>query len=144
MSFPGAETDRRVANLLMLGHIESVNAAAATARVALGGDLGTTDIPVGQIRAGALAMHWMPSVGEQVLIGCPSGDLAQAVILASVFAGNVPAGASDQPTIDLASGTMRIDGSLELTGDVIAGGISLRQHVHGGVVSGGALTGEPQ
>lgn len=33
--------------------------------------------------------------------------------------------------------------TIETTGDVIAGGVSLRQHVHTGVTSGGGLSGVP-
>lgn len=34
--------------------------------------------------------------------------------------------------------------TVEVTGDVVAGGISLRNHTHGGVESGGSSTGAPQ
>lgn len=37
-----------------------------------------------------------------------------------------------------------IDGNIELTGDVVAGGISLRGHTHGGVQPGGGNTGAPK
>ncbi len=38
---------------------------------------------------------------------------------------------------------MVINGDLIVTGDVIAAGVSLVNHRHGGVVSGGSQTGEP-
>lgn len=37
-----------------------------------------------------------------------------------------------------------VDGDLDTTGDVTAGGISLQGHVHGGVQSGGSTTGAAQ
>jgi phage baseplate assembly protein V len=36
------------------------------------------------------------------------------------------------------------DGDIVVTGDVVANGISLHDHVHGGVQSGGSTTGAPQ
>jgi len=38
---------------------------------------------------------------------------------------------------------VRVDGDVEVTGDVVAGGVSLRGHRHGGVAAGGGLTGPP-
>lgn len=143
MSFSAAENDRRAANLLMLGTVTSVNAGAARARVSFG-DLASPEIPVGQFRAGALSFWWMPAVGEQVLVGCPGGDVGQGIILCSIFAGNAPSSDGAVPLIELAGGTLQINGSIELTGDVIADGISLINHVHGGVTPGAGTTGEPQ
>jgi phage baseplate assembly protein gpV len=85
----------------------------------------------------------MPSVGEQVVIACPSGDVAQGIILASVFAGNAPSADPATPMIDLAGGALVINGDLQVTGDVIASGISLVTHTHGGVAPGGASTNSP-
>ncbi len=143
MSYAAAENDRRTANILMLGTVTSVNAGSARARVSFG-DLESPDIPVGQFRAGALSFWWMPATGEQVLVGCPGGDVAQGVILCSVFAGNAPSADAATPMIELNGGTLQINGSIELTGDVTAQGISLVTHRHGGVQSGGTTTGEPQ
>lgn len=42
------------------------------------------------------------------------------------------------------SGNFSLDGSMTATGDVTAGGISLDNHVHSGVQSGGSNTGKPQ
>jgi phage baseplate assembly protein V len=43
-----------------------------------------------------------------------------------------------------ASGTMVLNGKLQATGDVIAGAISLQNHVHSGVKPGPSNTGGPQ
>lgn len=142
MSFAAAEADRRIANGVMLGTITAINPGAARARVAVG-DLGSPELPVAQMRAGALSFWWMPTVGEQVVIVCPSGDIAQGVILASVFAGNAPSADAAVPMIDLGGGKMIVNGDIEVTGDVIASGVSLVHHTHGGVLPGGASTGEP-
>lgn len=142
MSKAAAEADRRIANVLQIGTIVSVDGATGKARVKVG-DLDLPPLNVAQFRAGGLSMWWMPTVGEQVLVGCPSGDAAQGVILASIFAGNAPSADPAVPMIELAGGTMKINGTLELTGDVIAQGVSLVHHTHGGVMPGGGNTGEP-
>lgn len=142
MSFAAAEADRRLANLLQIGTVTAINGAAGRARVKVG-DLDLPELNVAQFRAGSLSLWWMPSVGEQVLVACPSGDAAQGVVLASVFAGNAPSADAATPMIELAGGVMKINGTLELTGDVIAGGVSLVHHTHPGIAPGGASTGEP-
>jgi phage baseplate assembly protein gpV len=40
-------------------------------------------------------------------------------------------------------GRLYVDGDIEVTGDVVASGISLVHHTHGGVQQGGANTKEP-
>ena len=127
--FANAEADRRMENVAALGTVVSINAGAATAVVQLG-DLTTPSIPVGQLRAGALSFWWMPSVGEQVLVVSPSGDVAQAVVVCSVFAGNAPSSDAATPKIDLAGGTLEVNGTIIATGDVIASGKSLKSHTH--------------
>lgn len=47
-------------------------------------------------------------------------------------------------TMQIAGGKITFDGDIEVTGDVKAGGISLKNHVHGGVQPGGGTTGLPQ
>lgn len=142
MTFAAAEADRRIANLLQIGTITAVDGATGKARVKVG-DLDMPALNVAQFRAGGLSLWWMPQVGEQVLVACPSGDVGQGVILASIFAGNAPSADPAVPMIELAGGTMKINGTLELTGDVIAQGISLVHHKHGGVTGGPDLTGGP-
>lgn len=142
MSMAAAETDRRLANGVMLGVVTAINPGAGRARVQIG-DLASPELPVAQLRAGALSFWWMPSVGEQVVVACPSGDVAQGVVLASIFAGNAPSADPATPMIDLAGGEMVINGTLRVTGDVIASGVSLVSHVHGGVSPGGASTNPP-
>jgi phage baseplate assembly protein gpV len=142
MTYAAAEADRRLANIAMLGVVISVDAGAARASVKVG-DLTLPPLPVAQLRAGGLGFWWMPTPGEQVLVICPSGDMAQGVIAGSVFASNAPSSDAGVPMIDLQGGRMVINGDLIVTGDVIASGVSLVHHVHGGVFPGGSKTGEP-
>ena len=142
MNMQAAETDRRLANLVMIGKVTAIDAGAATAVVQLG-ELTSPPLPVGQMRAGALQFWWMPTEGEQVVVVCPSGDVAQGVIVAAIYAGNAPSANAAEPQINLDGGKMKVNGSIEVTGDVVASGISLVTHTHGGVLPGGANTGEP-
>lgn len=45
--------------------------------------------------------------------------------------------------ITMKAPTVRIDGDVSVTGDVVAGDISLRNHVHGGILPGGSNTDVP-
>jgi len=139
-----AEADRKSGNFIEIGTITNVNGQAGRARVKLG-DVITPEIKVAALRAGPLNFWWMPAVGEQVLVASPGGDIGQAVIVASLYAGNAPSSDEGVPMIDLngGAGQMVVDGTLVVTKDVIAGGISLVNHVHGGVVAGGAETDVP-
>lgn len=149
MGLSAAEADRRIANAIQLGTITSIDNASATARVRIG-DLDSQPIPVMQLRSGAIKMHWMPSVGEQVTVLAPSGDMARAFVMGALpIDGNAVAPDAGSPTMDLGGGTLRfignlfVDGTVTVTGDVIASGVSLVHHTHGGVVPGGASTAEP-
>lgn len=167
MSFASAEADRRIANLVQVGRVTAVDGGTGTARVQIG-DLATASIPVCALRAGATAVWWMPSAGEQVLVLAPSGDMARAVIVASLWSGNAPSTDASVPMIDLRGGNMILKGGtifieadIEITGDVsidgdmaisgsidsaaeiTASGIELTTHVHDGVLPGAAKTQGP-
>lgn len=149
MTQSAAEADRRIANVMTVGTIVSIDNGTGRARVRVG-DLETPLIPVMQIRSGTIRMHWMPSAGEQVTIAAPSGDMARAFVMGSLpIDGNMIAPDAGSPTMDLGGGTLRVigklfvDGDIDVTGDVTASGVSLVHHTHGGVQSGGADTEEP-
>lgn len=42
------------------------------------------------------------------------------------------------------NGNLQVNGTITASGDVVGNGISLDNHVHGGVQSGGSITGAPQ
>lgn len=161
MSFQLAEADRRLENVATIGVVTAVNAAAARVRVQIG-DLASPEIPVMQLSAGGKQFWWMPTVGEQVVILAPGGDMARAVMIGSLYASNAPSADPNEPRINLAGGHMVIDGNVTITGDVViqgavhivgqttsdadvvASGISLVTHVHLGVIPGPSLSGGPQ
>ncbi len=149
MTFSAAEADRQIGNALHVGTVTAIDNGTGRARVQIG-DLLTPPLQVMQLRSGTIRMHWMPSVGEQVTIAAPSGDMARAFVMGALpIDGNMVAPDAASPTMDLGGGTLRlvgnlyIDGNVEVTGDVVASGISLVTHTHGGVVPGGANTQEP-
>lgn len=153
MSFALAEIDRRLANMVQLGTVTEIDSGAQRARVQIG-DLTTAMIPVSQLAAGAIRVHWMPSVGEQVTVFAPSGEMGNAIIQGAVPQ-NGSAVAQDEahPTIDLGgaelviTGNVKITGNVEIVGavtvteDVTANGISLVTHTHPESI--GSVTGAP-
>jgi phage baseplate assembly protein gpV len=166
-AFHQADQDRRLANMVELGNVTAVDNAAMTVRVDLAG-FETDPLPVAQIRSGVIKFHWMPSVGEQVAVLSPGGDLARAFVMGSVpIDGSAVAPNAQTPTIDLGGGKLRIVGSVEIvgpveivgavtitgdvnvtgkitsSGDVVGAGISLKNHKHGLVQAGTAQSGAP-
>lgn len=171
-SFEMAEAERRLAGLIQIGTIESVDYAAATARVRVGAIL-TAALPMVAQRAGKDRAWWPYEAGEQVCVLAPSGDLAQGVILGAIYSSAAPPN-GDQAGIDrrsyqdgtvveydrnsgvlraaltsgrveiTAPGGVNITGNVTVVGDVVADGISLTGHTHSGVRTGPSSTGGPQ
>lgn len=142
MTLEATETERRLANIANIGVVTATDPDGSMAKVQIG-DLSTPMIKVGMMRAGNYRIAWMPSKGEQVLVIAPSGDLAQAVIACSIPTAAMSAHAQ-QPHIDLRGDEMHVNGTIIVSGDVIASGISLVNHIHGGVKAGPSTTGKPQ
>ncbi|SUZ33615.1 hypothetical protein ROE7235_03388 [Roseibaca ekhonensis] len=153
MSFAMAEIDRKLANMVQLGRITEIDSGNMRARVQIG-DLTTAMIPVSQIAAGSIRMHWMPSAGEQVVVFAPSGEMGNAIIQGAVpQTGSAVAEDAAHPTIDLGgaelviTGNVKITGNVEIVGsvtvteDVTANGISLVTHTHPESI--GSVTGAP-
>jgi phage baseplate assembly protein gpV len=136
MSYAAAEADRQIGNLVSLGVVTHVDNATGRVRVQVG-DLPTAPIQVMQMSSGAMKFHFMPSVGEQVSVLAPSGDMSRAFVMGALpIDGNQVAPDAESPTMDLGGGTLRIigklyiDGDVEVTGDVVASGVSLVTHTH--------------
>ncbi len=150
LPFAAAEADRQIGNMLSVGRVTSVDNASGRVRVQIG-DLPTAPIQVMQMLSGDIKLHFMPSVGDQVTVCAPSGDMARAFVMGALpIDGNLVAPDAASPTMDLGSGTLRIigniyvDGDIEVTGDVVASGISLVKHKHGGIAVGLQKTGVPE
>lgn len=149
------EHDRQISNIAQMGVVEDVrydNPPRARVRV---GELLTGWLRMGTRRAGDAHESWAYSVGEEVLIISTSGNLAAGVIVCAIANGGNLAQASNKTfrtvypggvSIEIADGAINITapGNINVNGDVIADGISLVTHVHGGVVPGPLKTGEPE
>lgn len=73
---------------------------------------------------------WIPqNAGDQVVVLSPGGDTTRGIVYPGPFCGGAPAG--------------NFAGTFTGTGDVVASGISLTKHTHGGVIPGGASTSPP-
>lgn len=90
---------------------------------------------------------------DRVLIKMPDGALLSYDHAAHALAATLPAGgtaAIDAPGGLTFTGNVRItgdvtiDGKVDASTDVTAGGISLKNHLHSGVQSGGAKTLKPE
>ncbi|MGV6839985.1 MAG: phage baseplate assembly protein V [Planktomarina sp.] len=139
--FDFAELMRRQANMISVGVVTQIDPGTSRAKVRIG-DMHTPLIKVGSLRAGKYTLLWMPSVGEQVVVFAPSGDFAQSFIAHALPTDDMPSHAA-QPHLDLRGDQLVINGDVIVKGDVIAGGVSLQNHVHKGVTPGKLETKEP-
>lgn len=153
--FDSRENDRRVGNIAQMGVIEQVNyASPPKARVRIG-ELLTGWMRMGTRRAGDAHESWGYSVGEEVLVISCSGDFRTGAIVCALANGQNPSEADagvykatfpGGVVITISGGNVDITapGNVTVNGDVIADGISLKEHVHGGVLSGPSDTGGPK
>lgn len=88
--FDLTDLDRRVSRLVRWGTVAEANYEAARVRLQIGEAM-TTWLPWITRRAGADIDWWAPSVGEQVIVLAPDGDLAAGVVLGSVYQTQHPA-----------------------------------------------------
>lgn len=98
MSYAIAELNRRVASLIRFGTVSEADYDKARVRVAMG-EAESHWLPWITLRAGGDRSWWVPEVGEQVLVLAASGELAQGVVLGSIFQTAHPAPASS-PDVD--------------------------------------------
>lgn len=162
---PSTDDDEAaLGELIRFGTIAEVDLAAARCVVA-SGDIRTAPIRWLQIRAGG-TRHWSPpSVGEQVVLLCPEGDLAAAIALLGLSSDVNPAAGDTlrellvyqdgsvlayDPESHLleahlcAGGQVRIvaDGGVEIQGDVsITGNVQVTGQVEASTdVKGGGIS----
>jgi phage baseplate assembly protein V len=159
--------DAVLKNLARVGRVSSINPADATVRVVFEDreNMVSYDLPVIVRQSMRNKDYWLPDVGEQVLcMFLPSGN-AQGFCLGSFYSevDTLPVSSQNKRHIRFEDGTsIEYDrgthtltiqaqgpvnivaaGNVNITGDVIANGVSLSTHVHGGVQSGGSNTGQP-
>lgn len=159
--------DGIIKNLIRVGRVSSVDPATATARVVFEAQgLVSYDLPVLQRQTLKNKDYCLPDVGEHVVcIFLPTGN-AEGFILGAIYSDeDLPSASSadkrvvefsDGTTVeyDRATHTLTINavgpvnivaaGNVNVTGDVVADGISLKTHVHTGVMGGPGNTGPPR
>lgn len=81
--------------ILRVGTVVGVDLTTALCEIEFGdpeeGAVSTTQIQWGVIRAGETIVWSPPSEGEQVLLFCPDGDLAQAIPFGALYSDQFPA-----------------------------------------------------
>ena len=104
-----ADLQRRLENVIRIGtiaYVDLTDTAAPRVRVK-DGELLTQWLPFGAMRAGTARVWSAPTVGEQVIMLSPSGELASAVVFGSLFCAGIQAPSTDphDHIIDFADGT---------------------------------------
>ena len=157
------DAKRMLENMVFVGEVSSQNVAGGTVKVVRPDKDNklTAELFVLQRGTHASKDYWLPAVGDQVLcIMLPNfsgrGTCDGFVLGAFYSSVDAPPGGAgtsarvlDHPgdltlniggTLTVNAGTLAVRGG----GDVVASGISLAGHVHGGVLPGGAMTAGPQ
>ena len=89
MSYDLSDIARTLANLIRTGVIAEVDGDKA--RVQLAPNLSTTWLRWVTGRAGDARTWWSPSIGEQVIVFSPDGDLTKGKILCGIYTLDAPA-----------------------------------------------------
>lgn len=102
-----SDIQQRLARLIQVGVIASVDAANSLGTVTIGGNT-SASLKIMQHRAGADVSYTMPSVGEQCLVLFPSGNMDAGFILPAIHSTtNIPgADDSDIHRMTYADGTV--------------------------------------
>lgn len=159
-----AEVERRLAGMIRHGRVHSVDAAAGMIRLRIGGTDSkpflSPPVPYAQI-AGALKAHTPPSVGQQMTLICPDGNVRMGVALPMTWsdANTSPSSSGEENVVTF--GGVRIelrDDELVISGpkvridaDIETNGSTLKHngkeigstHRHGGVIPGGGQSDVP-
>lgn len=116
-----ADLARRLDNLIRLGTIAAVDHARALCRVRSGGLL-TDWLPWAERRAGTTRTWNPPTVGEQVLLLCPSGEPGAGIVLTGIYteAHDQPSASADEHVTHYPDGARiaynHASGALSVTG----------------------------
>ena len=84
-----AESQRRLHNIATIGTVTHINADKALMRLAVGDNV-TDWVNIPTIAAGQVRVWRCPSVGEQYLLVSPSGELANAIPVMSLYSDHHP------------------------------------------------------
>lgn len=93
-----SDTQRRLHNIATIGTVFAINPRDQTMRLDVG-ELQTDWLPIPTVSAGLVRIWRCPSVGEQFLLLSPSGDLANAIPVISLFSEQNPTPSTDEHEI---------------------------------------------
>lgn len=89
-----AEHQRRLHNIATIGTVIDIDADAALMRLAVG-ENETDWVNIPSIAAGSISVWRCPSIGEQYLLVSPSGELANAIPVISLYSEHNPSPSTD-------------------------------------------------
>ena len=89
-----AESQRRLHNIATIGTVIDIDADAALMRLAVG-ENETDWVNIPSIAAGSISVWLCPSIGEQYLLVSPSGELANAIPVISLYSEHNPSPSTD-------------------------------------------------
>lgn len=89
-----AEHQRRLHNIATIGTVIEIDADTALMRLAVG-DNETDWLSIPTIAAGMISVWRCPSIGEQYLLVSPSGELANAIPVISLYSEHNPSPSTD-------------------------------------------------
>lgn len=100
-----AQLSRMIENLIRIGQIEEIDLSGKCCRVRTG-QLLTNWLPWIQQRAGTTRTWSPPTIGEQVMVFSPSGELGAGIVLTGLFstANPAPSESSDEHITDYPDG----------------------------------------
>jgi len=93
-----SEQQRRLHNIATIGTVFDVNPDDQTMRLDVG-DNQTDWLPIPALAAGQVRVWRCPSVGEQFLLVSPSGELANAIPVLSLYSNQHPSPSTDENEI---------------------------------------------
>ena len=146
-----ADYQRKLHNIATIGTVFAVNPSDQTMRLAVG-DNETDWLPMPALAAGQVSVWRCPSVGEQFLLVSPSGELANAIPVISLYSKHMPSPSTDPNEIfvryndrdmlkidtrgsklHLTINNTTLDSTVLITGDLQVGG---KIHADGDIVAG--------
>lgn len=153
MGFRLSELERKLNNIIRYGTIEKIDHSVDKVQIR-SGEILTNWIKYFVASAGNTKQRTPASIGEQGVILSPSGDLSQGSFIVGLSFNNSPqVSDSNSDTVWDVEGDFILNvggqvmivapNNVNVIGDVIADGVSLEHHTHGGIKSGPSSTGEP-
>ena len=134
------DTETDADGLIRLGKVASVDLAAARCTVSFDDEAESPPLRWIEGAAGATRTWSPPSVGEQVVLLCPAGEIAAAVVLRGLFSTAHPApGNTARRLIEFADGAViAYDPESHELEAILPGGATLALVADGGI----AITGD--